>query len=262
MARLPTKPHRGLTTLFSPGVMRFLGRNIPPEGGVPPRFVSERVSDVKTRPEGVRIKHCLGGNSIKMDGKQGSVLRVETTIDDPSDFKTFRTPEGKPEAEPGWHQMRKGVADLHRRAAVSDAANQRYLQAMASVENTTHLGVLAAKRCQPARRDGRRARPLSPLAKADAKLAEAIGRGEFAINGFRNRDLRPLLFAGANTSKDQQRRDAARVSRLLSLLWTHKPIARVHRTHRYHLTKRGRALVAILMTIRNIGTEQLTELAA
>jgi hypothetical protein len=133
---------------------------------------------------------------------------------------------------------------------------------MASVENTTRLGALAAGLCQPARRDGRRARALNPLGKTDAKLFEAIGRGEFAINGFRNRDLRQLLFADADGSKDEQRRDATRVSRLLSLLWTHRLIARVNRTHRYHLTKRGRTVVIALITIRNIGTEELTKLAA
>jgi hypothetical protein len=37
---------------------------------------TELVSDMKTRPEGVRIKHRLGENSIKMYDKQGSVLRI------------------------------------------------------------------------------------------------------------------------------------------------------------------------------------------
>jgi hypothetical protein len=258
----PKLVQHGLTTFLSPDVMRFLGRNIPPEGTLPPRLAAEVTSDVKRRPEGVRIRHRLGENSIKMYDKQGSVLRVETTINDPAGFKVWRTPEGKPRAARDWHGLRKGIADLHRRAGVSQAANERYLEAMASVENTRRLGALAAGLCRPARRDGRRARALNPLGNTDARLFEAIGRGEFAINGFRNRDLRQLLFADTGASRDEQRRDAARVSRLLSLLWTHKLIARVHRTHRYHLTKRGRTIVTALITIRNVGTEELTKLAA
>jgi hypothetical protein len=70
----------------------------------------------------VRIKHRVGENSVKMYDKQGSVLRVETTINDVDDFKTFRAPENKPDAAPSWQRMRKGVADLHRRAEVSQAA--------------------------------------------------------------------------------------------------------------------------------------------
>ena len=99
LARLyPRLVQHGLTTFLSPDVMRFLGRNIPPSGNLPPRLQAEVVSDVKRRPEGVRIKHRLGANSIKMydnikpcpralDPGEGSVLRVETTINDAAGFK-------------------------------------------------------------------------------------------------------------------------------------------------------------------------------
>ena len=125
-----------------------------------------------------------------LDPGEGSVLRVETTINDAAGFKTYRTPEGKPRAPLGWHCMRKGIADLHRRTEVSQAANERYLQALASDENTTPLGQLTARLCRPTRRNGRRLRALNPHAPADAALLEVISRGEFTINGFRNRDLR------------------------------------------------------------------------
>src|ERR1700684_890608 len=92
LARLyPKLVHHGLTTFLSPDVMRFLGRNIPASGKLPPRLEAEGASDMKRRPEGVRIKHRLGQNSVKMYDKQASVLRVETTINDPAGFKSFRT---------------------------------------------------------------------------------------------------------------------------------------------------------------------------
>jgi hypothetical protein len=194
----------GLTSFLSPDVMRFLGRPLPASNRLPSHFNAEVVSDVKRRQEGVRIKHRLGDNAIKMYDKQGSVLRVETTIDDAAGFKSFRTPEDKPEAPQGWHGMRKGIADLHRRAEVSDAANNRYLQALASVDDITSLGELTARLCRPTKHNGRRVRPLNPHAPADAALIEAVGRGEFTINGFRNRDLRRLLFSAAPVSKAEQ----------------------------------------------------------
>jgi hypothetical protein len=258
----PNLVHHGLTTFLSPDVMRFLGRNIPPAGNVPPGLKTELVSDMKTRLEGVRIKHRLGENSIKMYDKQGSVLRIETTINDAAGFKSFRTPEGKSNAEPAWHTMRKGIADLHRRAEVSQAANGRYLQALASVDDTRSLGELTTKLAQPVKRDGRRIRPFNPHAPGDAKLIEAISRGEFTINGFRNRDLRRLLFADADASKPEQRRHAAAVSRRLALLRAHRLIKKVHGTHRYHLTSHGRVIVTALITTRNIGTSELMKLAA
>jgi hypothetical protein len=48
----------GLTTFSSPDVMRFLGRNVPPSGNIPPRLMAEVTSDVKRRPEACP---CEGG---------------------------------------------------------------------------------------------------------------------------------------------------------------------------------------------------------
>jgi hypothetical protein len=263
LARLyPRLVQHGLTTFLSPDVMRFLGRNIPATGNILPQFKDEVVSDAKRRPEGVRIKHRLGENSIKMYDKQGSVLRVETTINDAAGFKSFRTPEGKPNAPQSWHCMRKGIADLHRRTEVSQAANDRYLQALASVDDTTSLGELTARLCRPTKHHGRRVRPLNPHAPADAALLKAISRGEFTINGFRNRDLRRLLFPNTSASKPEQRRQAATVTRQLALLRAHHLIRKVPHTHRYHLTDAGRIAVTALNTARNVNTHQLTKLAA
>ena len=263
LARLyPRLIHHGLTTFLAPDVMRFLGRNVPSTGNTSPRLQGEVVTDMKTRPEGVRIKHRLKQNSIKIYDKQGSVLRIETTINDPADFKQYRTPEGKPDAAMGWHCMRKGIADLHRRTEVSQAANDRYLCALASVEDTTSVGELATRLCQPVRRNGRRARPLNPYAPDDAKLLDAISPGEFTINGFRNRDLRLQLFNDDKASKQVQRRHAAAVTRKLALLHAHRLIRKVPGTHRYHLSRQGRIIVTTLITARKANANALTKLAA
>ena len=258
----PKLVHHGLTTFRSPDVMRFLGRKVPPNGSLPPNLKADVTSDLKTRPEGVRIKHRLGDNTLKMYDKQASVLRVETTINDAAGFQCFRPPEGKPEAPKAWHPMRRGIADLHRRAQVSQAANDRYLDALASLEDTTSLGELATRLCQPVRRNGRRMRALNPYAPADAQLLEAISRGEFALNGFRNRDLRALLFADQAASPHDQRRHAAAVSRKLALLRAHRLIRKVPKTHRYHLALNGRTVVTALIAARNANIDLMTKLAA
>ena len=79
------------------------------------------VSDVKQRPEGLRIKHRVNGNSVKMYDKQGSVLRVETTINDARDLKCYRAAEGNPNGPRTYRKLRKGVADMTRRAELCDA---------------------------------------------------------------------------------------------------------------------------------------------
>jgi len=62
------------------------------------------------------------------------VLRVETTINEPSDFKVYRAKENDPGGEKDWRGLRSGVADVHRRAKVSQAANERYLEGLAAVD--------------------------------------------------------------------------------------------------------------------------------
>jgi hypothetical protein len=115
---------------------------------------------------------------------------------------------------------------------------------------------------QPAKRNGRRVRALNPHAPGDVKLLEVISRGEFTINGFRNRDLRALLFPEADASRQAQRRHAAAASRELAVLRAHGMIKKVPHTHRYHLTKQGRVVATAVITVRNIGTDVLTGLAA
>ena len=101
--------------------MRFLGRkqwNRFPTGEV--------TSDYGNRDEGIRVKHVSQKNSVKAYDKAGSILRIETTINNVQPFRSYRTLENDPEGELKWRSMRRGVADLHRRAEVSQGANDRY----------------------------------------------------------------------------------------------------------------------------------------
>jgi hypothetical protein len=257
----PRLVRHGLESFLSPDVMRFLGRKVPASGKPHGRLEADVVSDMKTRPEGVRIKHRLGSNSIKMYDKQASVLRVETTINDAAGFKVFRKPEGQPAAEPSWRVLRRGIADLHRRAQLSQAANDRYFEALACVDDTTALGELASRICRPVLRP-RRARALNPLSPDDARLLEAVGRGELTIGGLRNRDLRRCLFHDEGAPHEERRRRAAAVTRKLALLRAHRLVRKVPRTHRYLVTREGRTVLTALAAARNASTASLTRLAA
>jgi hypothetical protein len=260
----PTLIRHGMESFSSREVMRFLGRKVPVHGGVHGRFLGEVQSDLVARPEGMRLKHRLGHNSIKMYNKQGSVLRVETTINDARDMKAYRAKEGPDGEIPktrAWRRLRKGVADLPRRAEISQAANDRYLDGLAAAEATVPLGRLAGRICQPAWWQGRRVRALNPLSPDDAKLLQAICRGEFAINGFRNRDLRSLLFGPAGSDPAELRRQSGSVTRKLRLLRGHGLIKKAPKTHRYLLTAQGTLIVNALLAARNADAQTLTKVA-
>jgi len=85
--------------------------------------------------------------------------------------------------------------------------------------------------CKPVQREGRRVRALHPWAPQDRALWQALNRGKFKINEFRNRDLRALLFKGKANSHEQKRRSAA-LSRKLALLRGHGLIRQLSGTHR------------------------------
>ncbi len=241
-------------------VMRFLGRK-PTTAGPHGNFAGEVVSDLKRRAEGTRIKHRLNANWIKMYDKQGSVLRVETVINNPRDMKVYRTKEGDDGGAMSWQRLRKGVADLQRRAEISQAANERYVEALASVDDGRSLAEVAEAVCEPVLWQGHRARGLNPLAQGDARLLEAVNRGEFAINGFRNRDLRSLWFGTSPPDAAARRRQSAAITRKLRLLRAHGLIHKVPKTHRYQLSPHGREIINALLAARQASTAKLTEAA-
>jgi hypothetical protein len=120
-----------------------------------------------TPPEGVRVKHQAYGNSIKVYDKGGSILRIETTINHPEAFQSYRASESEPDGPKSWRPMRRGVADMHR----------RYAEALASLDTSTPLGQLAAEVCSPVRKNGKRHRALRPWSEEDRSLLEAISDG-------------------------------------------------------------------------------------
>lgn len=248
------------THLGSRDVLRFLGRRVPAHGGVNGKFTGEVVSDLRARPEGLRIKHRVNANSIKMYDKQGSVLRIETTLNDPRDLRVYRRKEGDRRGRQAWRILRRSVADTYRRAQVCQAANERYLQSLAAAETPTPLGELTADLCQPVRWNRQRVRALNPLARDDAALLETIGRGEFLVNGFRNRDVRAHLFAPAGDPQTARRQSGA-VTRKLRLLRAHGLIRKVSRTHRYLLTPAGQRCVTAVLAARAADTAKLTQAA-
>jgi hypothetical protein len=266
LARLyPSLVHHAVSSFSSPDVMRFLGRKVPTQAGrVRGNFKGEIVSDMKHRPEGIRVKHSLEGNSIKLYDKQGSVLRVETTLCRPQEFRVWRRAEsgGRTRSKgKAWRILRRAVADMDRRAEVCRASNERYLQALASVSGTVPLFEWTQQVCRPIKRGGRRYRGLNPLSPEDGRYLEAINRGEFSLKGFRNRDVRAVLWKGRANAQEERRR-AGRVTRRLALLRAHGLVRKISGTHRYVLTDKGRITITALLTARRADITKLTQLAA
>ena len=181
----------GIVSFSSPDVLRFMGKQVSRQGG-PLGQALPLTCDLKVRPNGARLKHRLGPNSLKLYDKaydqSGAILRPEVTITVPKYFKVFRKTED-PDSAPAWRPMRQAIADIHRRAEVSQKILDRYCSAFAAVDDSTTLGELTVAIEKRVRWKGRSVRALHPFEPHDHNLLQAINRGEFNINGFRNRDL-------------------------------------------------------------------------
>ena len=250
----PALVHHAVMSFGAEQVMRYMGR--PGRVGVNDAVVTDR----RRRSVGVRVKHWLNKNSLKFYDK-GSVLRDEVTINEPKDFRVWRRAENKPSSPKQWRVLRRSVADFSRRAEVSRKATDRHLTALAAVEVKTSLAQEAAQVCRAVKCEGRRYRALNPLGKTDAELLAAVNRGEFAINGFRNRDIRVRLYS-PTADQRRERQQMAAMGRKLRLLRAHGLIAKVSKTHRYVVTEKGRRIITALLAARQASTDKLTALAA
>lgn len=256
-ALYPRLVRHAMMNFGSREVLRFLGKRPCVE-----QFrKAEILSHLGVRCEGVRVKHALDRNSVKMYDKQQSVLRVETTINNTRQMKVFRASENNPDGPQSWQKLRKGVADLARRAEISQKSNERYLDALSTVEADPTLAQTVAQVCRRARWNKRPVRPLNPLADEDATLLEAVSRGEFLIEGFRNRDLRGILFGEAK-SADTRRRQMGKVTRLITMLRAHGLVHKVAKTHRYTVSTYGRQIITALLAARSANTHKLMQIAA
>lgn len=257
----PRLTHHAITSFDSPSVMRFLGGRISKDGQLHHAQEGPITTSLKRFPDCVRVRHAVKGNSVKLYNKEETVLRVETTIKQPGEFKIYRAAEGgKPDTKK-WRHMRKGVADMKARAVVGQASNERYLNALAAAGDDTTLGELLASRCHAVVWQKKRVRGLQPLGK-DEQLLKTISRGEFMLNGFRNRDLRDALYKTPTQDKIEARRQSAKITRQLRMLRAHGLIEKVRRTQRYQLTAEGRTTVTALIAASRANAAKLMSLTA
>ena len=247
-------------------VMRFLGAKPGWKGGG--TFPKDLHGDSRRRHEGVRVKHCANGNSVKMYNKQGTVLRLEATINNTRCFDVFRHPEDDPSRPMSWQHMRKGVADLDRRAEISDGINKRYAEHISAADTGERFGELLDKACRKASLQGRNGksvnvRALRPGDPLDRRLLEFLKKGDWDLNGFANRDLDMFLNDGRGAKDaDEKKRRSARASRLIRLLRAHGLVRKVKDRNRYMVTEYGHKLSTAIALAENVSVRKLGAKAA
>jgi hypothetical protein len=249
----------GFLNYSSLDVLRFLGRS-----RLHPDSPADIQSDVERFEESVRLKHWVNGNSLKMYD-HSNVLRVETTINNPKEFRSYRAAVGDPGGVKDWRVLQRGVADTHRRAEVSQNANERYFDALSGVAATTTLEEMVTPWCRRVAEpgaSGRQLRALNPFAADDLALLTAVSDPKWLIGGLRNCDLAEALYGTAPDEPTERKRRSSRVSRLLRLLRAHGIIKKIPKRHRYQVCDKARDRILALLAARHANPQEFTANAA
>ena len=205
----PALVHHGIRHFGTPEVMRFLGRTVPAHGRVHRLYKGEVETELKHRPEGLRLKHYVNGNWIKIYDKHGQVLRVETTLTHPARLPRLSPPEDRPKGKKRWMLLRKSVADAPRRAEVCAAANDRYLPPSPPRRPTLPAGEAVAPLCRRVVKNGRRYRRSTPGARPTPRCCRWSPAANGRSTAFATATCVPRSVAPPPTSPSAAARPAA-----------------------------------------------------
>ncbi len=242
--------HHAMSHFGAEDVMGFLGRKL--HG----RFQGELVSDLKDRWYGRRIKHRAKRNWIKMYDKQGLLLRVETVINHPYEFKVRRKGKREGKVVPGWFPLNKGVGYLYRFAEVALAANRRYLEALSVVTDPRKANELVRQATRRKKHQGRSYAGLNPASEKDRAVFRAVLHGSGHLQGFANREVCQRLYGSSKRSRKQTTRLRSRTGRDLKRLHVHGLIRKIKDSRKWTVTKKGHAVMSMLLTCHDLHYHQ------
>ena len=237
-------------------ILGFLGRRFHP------RFDGEVLTDCqKGRHPGSRIKHRVKNNWLKMYDKFGLVLRIETVINSPREFRVrrLRTRDGRRQMV--WCPMNKGVINLYRYREVALASNRRYLDALAVVDDPAPAYRQVADLTEPVVVSGRSHAGFNPASRGDVSLFQAVLQGEDLLRGFRNADIRAALH-GPTEDADERHRQSHAVGRMLKRLHVRGLIAKVPHSHRWHVSGKGHQVLGAVVRLYHEGIPAAVRRAA
>jgi hypothetical protein len=246
-----------MLTFGAQDVMGFLGRKLNGQ------FKGELVSDLKDRWYGRRIKHRAKRNWIKMYDKQGLILRVETVINQPYEFKVRRKGKRDGKNVVAWFPLTKGVGYLYRFEEVAHKANLRYLEALSVVEDPAATRNAVREATRKVTRQGKRYGAINPAADRDLALMRAVIRGEGHLHGFTNQQIRERLYGTTKRTDQQINCLRAKTGRDLKKLQAHGLIRKIQYSRKWRVTTKGHAVISTFIKCHEIYyQEELMKIAA
>jgi hypothetical protein len=224
-------------TVTPQNIITFLGQKLDP------RYKGEIGNRYNVRIEGKRIKHQMGAASIKMYDKFGFILRIETTINNVSFFKHYRTVEHLDGTKTQQlAPMKKNIYSLNPLRECLAASNRRYLEFISEIEDYSVGKNNLHNLSQRLEDKGRAYKGFNLFDKNDLAIIFLILRGEFKIYGFRSKDVKRFL----------PDRTSSQISRLFKRLWLHGLIRKIAKTYKYYLTDIGQQVLLLCLKVKQM----------
>ncbi|MBW6481165.1 MAG: hypothetical protein K0B37_17180 [Bacteroidales bacterium] len=221
-------------TVKPDNIATFLGRKLRQN------YQGEMGNNYNVRILGSRIKHTMGAAAIKMYDKFSKILRIETTVNDVSFFKHFREVVHRDGTKSNKDApLKKNIYSLVYLMDNLKAANKRYIEFISAFDNKTIGRKRLEKVTQPKQHNERNYKGFNFFSKTDIAILLVIVRGEFNVNGFRNKHLQKLL---SMTS--------SQVSRLIKRLNVHGLVKKIKNSYKYYLTKLGKETIIMAQKIK------------
>jgi len=222
---------------FSAGdIMTFLGKQLRANS------TGDFIANCSRRHPGARIKHRVKRNWIKMYDKATTVLRIETVINDPYQFKIWRRGKRNGRVTTAWFPLCKSVAYLYRYAQIAATANERYLQALAPVPQPRQIREQMHELTHTVEHKGRGYGGFNPAEAETIALFLEVMKGEYILGRFRNCNVAHALY-GAAEDPIQRRRYAARAARRIKKLHLRGYVRKIPRTRSWAVTAKGYAVL-------------------
>lgn len=217
-------------------IATFLGRKLDE------RYQGEIGNNYNVRIEGSRLKHSMGAVSIKMYDKFAKILRIETTANDISFFKHFREVVHRDGTRS--NEMAPLKKNIYSLAFLKDnlkSANKRYLEFISAFDNKEVGRKRLMKITSSETNNNRNYKGFNFFNDDDLAVLLAIVRGEFNINGFRNKNLKKILNF-----------PSSKISRLIKRLLVHGLIKKASDSYKYYATKIGKETIVMAQKIKEL----------
>ena len=132
------------------------------------------------------------------------------------------------------------------------AANERYLDALAVVEDVAPAYRQVEELTEPVVVSGRSHAGFNPASGDDVKLFSAVLDGNHLVRGFRNADIREALYESIDEAGERRRRSHA-VGRMLKRLHVRGLIVKVPHSRRWHVSRKGHQVLGAVVRLYHYG---------